>query len=53
MFQTDFESWRKIFILVGVVLFMGNTIFLIFGSAKMEHWNNDEDEQYDGEKLLD
>lgn len=47
--QGSFEEWRSVFLLTGFVTIMGNLIFVIFGSAKIQPWNipsedNDQEE---------
>ena len=32
------EQWRKLFVMFGVVYFLGGLVFLIFGSAKPRKW---------------
>lgn len=32
------EQWRKLFVMFGIVYFIGGLVFLIFGSAKPRKW---------------
>ncbi|XP_054739453.1 putative inorganic phosphate cotransporter [Anastrepha obliqua] len=36
---TNIYQWRIIFSLAGAISFSGNLMFLIFGTAKVQHWN--------------
>ncbi|KAK9504528.1 hypothetical protein O3M35_010844 [Rhynocoris fuscipes] len=33
------EQWRWVFIISAIVSYVGNIIFVIFGSTKLQHWN--------------
>lgn len=32
------EQWRKLFVMFGIVYFLGGLVFLIFGSARPRKW---------------
>ncbi|CAB0016294.1 unnamed protein product [Nesidiocoris tenuis] len=34
------EEWQTVFLTASAVFFVGNTIFLMFGSTKVQPWNN-------------
>lgn len=37
--QTNIHQWRVIFSIAGGFTFVGNLFFLIFGTAKVQWWN--------------
>jgi len=51
--HSDVPHWRLVFFIAAIAYCVGNTIFLVFGTAKEQKWNRqtwDEDEEED---LLD
>lgn len=43
----DLPHWRTVFFIAAVVYFVGNTVFLVFGSTQEQKWNRG-DERRDG-----
>ena len=37
--HSDAPHWRVVFFVAGLVYIVGNTIFLVWGSAKEQSWN--------------
>lgn len=37
--QSDIPHWRMVFFLAAVLMMVGNTVFLVLGSAREEKWN--------------
>lgn len=41
---TSIEQWREVFIVTAIVGFLGNLVFVIFGTAELQPWNEPKDE---------
>lgn len=39
-FQTKREEWQIVFIISAVIFIVGNTVYIIFGSTKLQEWND-------------
>ena len=39
--HSDAPHWRVVFFVAALVYIMGNTIFLVWGSAKEQSWNRE------------
>ena len=37
--HSDVPHWRIVFFIAAIVYVIGNTVFLIFGTAKEQKWN--------------
>lgn len=48
-FQTNGEQWKIVFFMTGGIYFLGNLIFIVFGSGKVQWWDSIEK----SEKLKD
>ncbi|XP_011308740.1 putative inorganic phosphate cotransporter [Fopius arisanus] len=48
----DIEQWKIIFLISGGIYFVGNFIFILFGSGETQQWNNSEDRgEFNNEKF--
>lgn len=41
--QTNVDQWKTIFFMSAAIYFLGNLIFIIFGSGETQCWNNADD----------
>jgi len=41
-FQQTIEQWKKVFIVSAAFCSLTGIAFLIFGSSKLQKWNNEE-----------
>ncbi len=52
------EQWRKLFVMFGIVYFIGGLVFLLFGSAVPRKWakfqvvNNDEEKKLNDDEIV-
>ncbi|XP_011178035.1 putative inorganic phosphate cotransporter [Zeugodacus cucurbitae] len=44
------NQWRTIFFIVGGINFVGNLLFVLFGTAKVQPWNNEREPKADESK---
>eukprot|EP00092_Neocalanus_flemingeri_P019684 GFUD01021319.1.p1 GENE.GFUD01021319.1~~GFUD01021319.1.p1 ORF type:complete len:503 (-),score=87.91 GFUD01021319.1:155-1663(-) len=53
--HSDVPHWRMVFFIAAMVYCVGNTVFLVFGTAKEQKWNRrpEDQEEVEEEDLLD
>ncbi len=43
--QQTIEAWRTVFLIAGCIYAGGNVIFILFGSAAVQPWNETKEEK--------
>lgn len=45
--KTNVEEWKNVFFLTSIIYFVGNLIFIMFGTSKIQAWNDPVEKQKD------